>query len=495
VSVQKEQPGTEAFLRGLPPWMRRLETPVFDAYRTSARHRGGRVVSIAIATRRLSIELPSGHEYTKTCDPFRLPLPDGHAHMVYHRWGLSRLPETQVRRALVEWTRVLAAEGVLVLSLLDEAYHSVTTSAHRVRELACQVAPLEPVYFARIPNRHSYHLALARQRSLPAPDGRKLRLGVLPPPFGLGDKVAVVNVVARVREACVSNQWTPEITFFSADTSCAEVSRLYPWVGRVAERGAEDSWTQDALGELDVCWDMQRGGECLPLGEWLDFGIRWTPDLVEEEGVPRYFFSSRLANLDLGIPVEIAEPARPTVPVAEAAWAEKLLTPYRRTKRLLVAMNRRDLPFKSWPAEHYCRLAQMLIEELDVIVVATGVEGEHIPYEGPGFLDLAGQLSFRQFAAVISMCDGFFGVDSGPGHLAAAFGLRSVVLCTPEFRRKHWAILPTARAVTVLYPQVACEGPCDPCEETCLRTIAPDIAFEAVRDRLALDEPYTLWRV
>jgi hypothetical protein len=495
VAGDREQPGTEAFLRGLPAWIRRLETPVFDAYRTSVRRRGGKVVTVSIATRRLGVELPSGHEYTRTCDPLRLPLPDRHAHMVYHRWGLSRLPEAQVRSALAEWTRVLTNDGVLVLSLLDEAYHSVTTSAHRVRALASQVAPLEPVYFARIPNRHSYHLALAHRRSLPSPDGRKLRLGVLPPPFGLGDKVAVVNVVARVREACMGNLLTPEVSFFAADTFCAEVARLYPWIGRIAEHEPEGSWTQDMLGELDVCWDMQRGGECLQRGDWLDFGIRWTSDLAVEEGVPRYFFSSRLANLDLGIPVEITEPARPTAPAAEAAWAEQLLASYRATTRPVVAMNRRDLPFKSWPVEHYCVLAKLLVEQLGVIVVATGVGGERIPYDGPGFVDLVERLSFRQFVAVLSQCDGFFGVDSGPGHLAAAFGLRSVVLCTPEFRRKHWAILPTGRAVTVLYPRVACEGPCDPCEETCLRTIPPDIAFEAVRDRLALDEPYTLWRV
>jgi hypothetical protein len=495
VTSEKEQPGTEAFLRGLPPWMHRLETPVFDAYRTLAHRREGRVVTVGIAARRLGVELPSGHEYTRTCDPFRLPLPGRHAHMVYHRWGLSRLPETQVRRALVEWTRVLAVEGVLVLSLLDDAYHTVTASAHRIRALACQVAPLEAVYFARVPNRHSYHLALTRRRALPAPDGRRIRLGVIPPTIGLGDNVATASIVARAREACLQNGWTPEICFHPIDDLSAEVARLYPWIDHIAETDPEFRWTPDTLDEADVCWALGGGGECLRKDSWVDSGIRWAPDLLMEEGIPRYFLSTWVANLDLGIPVEIAEPARPVVPDAPLAWARRLLAPYRATTRLLVAMSRRDIVFKSWPAEHYCTLVKLLIEQLGATVVGVGLKAEQIPYQGPGFLNLAGQLSFPQFAAVLSQCDGFFGVDSGPGHLATAFGLRSVVLCTPAFKRKHWRILPTGRAVTVLYPGVACDRPCEPCEDTCLRTILPDIAFEAMRDRLALDEPYTLWRV
>jgi hypothetical protein len=494
VRAEKEQPGTEAFLLGLPAWMRRLEAPVFDAYRTSAQRRGGKVVSVGIVARRVTIELPSGHEYRKACDPCQLPLSDRYAHLLYHRWGLSRLPETEVRRALIEWTRVLTSDGVMVLSLLDEAHHAVTTAAHRIRELACQVVPLEAVYFVRVPNRRSYHLALARQRSLPAPDGRKLRLGVFAP-IGLGDNAAVMSVVARVRAACLEGGWLPEISFRPADELSAEVARLYPWLDRVAEGGPDYKRRCEVLGELDLCWDCRRERQRLCLGSWEGFGIRWSSGVLVEEGMPRYFLSTRLANLDLGIPAEIAEPARPTVPAADAVWAEELLAPYRAATRLLVAMNRRDIAFKSWPVEHYCALVKLLVEQLGATVVGVGLEAERMPCECPGFVDLVGQLTFRQFVAVLSQCDGFFGVDSGPGHLAAAFGLRSVVLCTPAFKRKHWRILPTGRAVTVLYPAVSCSRPCEPCEDSCLRAILPHIAFEAMRDRLALDEPYTLQRV
>jgi hypothetical protein len=492
VTGDKEQPGTEAFLRGLPAWTRRLETPVFDAYRTSAQRRGGRVVTVSTATRRLSVELPSGHECTRACDPLRLPLPDRHAHMVYHRWGLSRLPESQVRTALAEWERVLTSDGVLVLSLLDEAYHAVTTSAHRMRELACQVAPLEAVYFARTPNQHSYHLVLAHRRALP--EARKLRLGVTLP-VGLGDNVAALNVVQRARAGCAESGWAPEIVLYPADEQSAEVARLYPSLGHVADGDPGYGCEPDGLVEFDLCWDCRGEGERLRLGSWEGLGVHWSSDALVEEGVPRYFLSTRVANLDLGIPVEITEPARPVVPDAEAAWAQRLLAPYRATSRLLVAMNRRDIAFKSWPVEHYCTLVRLLVEQLGATVVGVGLEAEQIPYQGPGFVNLVGQLSFLQFAAVLSQCDGFFGVDSGPGHLATAFGLRSVVLCTPAFKRKHWRILPTGRAVTVLYPGLSCDRPCEPCEDSCLRTISPDIAFEAMRDRLALDEPYTLWRI
>jgi heptosyltransferase-2 len=91
-------------------------------------------------------------------------------------------------------------------------------------------------------------------------------------------------------------------------------------------------------------------------------------------------------------------------------------------------------PSKRWPQENFRSLAQKVLEESGCRVVIVGDGGEESTArsiaEGLGsrVLDLAGQLSLRELAALLSRCELLVSNDSGPVHVAAAVGTRVISL-------------------------------------------------------------------
>ena len=99
---------------------------------------------------------------------------------------------------------------------------------------------------------------------------------------------------------------------------------------------------------------------------------------------------------------------------------------------------------------------------------------------GPNYIDLRGKTNISDLAAVIASCDLHVGPDSGPVHIAAAFGVPAVVIwggyITPETCCYDGNIN--------LYTPLAC-SPCwlaTPCpyEKKCLEMIQPEKVIEAV---------------
>jgi len=88
---------------------------------------------------------------------------------------------------------------------------------------------------------------------------------------------------------------------------------------------------------------------------------------------------------------------------------------------------------KMWPMERFAALAEHLVED-GFVPVLTGVQSEREMAEGlcdkvPQCVNLAGCTSLGEMAALIALCDGFIGHDSGPFHVAAAVGTPCVAIC------------------------------------------------------------------
>jgi heptosyltransferase-3 len=99
-------------------------------------------------------------------------------------------------------------------------------------------------------------------------------------------------------------------------------------------------------------------------------------------------------------------------------------------------------PEKTWPAENFRAVAEHLKAELEPIFIA-----------GPGdnldaFADYrcASGLPLSEIKSLLAGASLFIGNDSGPAHMAAAFGVPSVVLFGPS-DREVWAPWKTAAAV------------------------------------------------
>ena len=108
---------------------------------------------------------------------------------------------------------------------------------------------------------------------------------------------------------------------------------------------------------------------------------------------------------------------------------------------------------KRWPLARFIELGRHLVfQEKRKLLVIEGPAEPGLVKEITRALPESAAIAIESMklnllAAVISHCDAFIGNDSGIAHLAAALGIRSVVLFGPT-QPQHWA--PLGRHVTVL---------------------------------------------
>lgn len=94
-------------------------------------------------------------------------------------------------------------------------------------------------------------------------------------------------------------------------------------------------------------------------------------------------------------------------------------------------------PTKMWPIDRYGQVAEKFLSKTHGSVITLGTKSEmgliekfsHItPIKQHSFIDLP----LREIAAILSHCHLMIGNDSGPRHLAAAVGVRTITLIGPE---------------------------------------------------------------
>jgi heptosyltransferase-2 len=145
-------------------------------------------------------------------------------------------------------------------------------------------------------------------------------------------------------------------------------------------------------------------------------------------------------------------------------------------------------PAKEWPLVRYASLVDLVADHLGAECVIVGTAKERIKCEQlaatsqSGALVAAGRIGLGELIALLSLCDGFVGNDSGAMHLAAALGIPTIGLfgSTNPLRTG-----PLGHCAAIIQHPV----PCSPClEQTCRfghyecwRAITP----EEVLDKLA----------
>ncbi len=138
---------------------------------------------------------------------------------------------------------------------------------------------------------------------------------------------------------------------------------------------------------------------------------------------------------------------------------------------------------KRWP--YYHELAQHLVSRGFAVALIGGAgEAERFAEESwpEGVIDLQGKLTLAETAAVLRRCALFVGNDSGPAHLSAAVGTRTLVLFGPTLVSKNH---PKGPQVKVLAKGLACS----PCQYTprwqectdwrCMSELSVDEVFQA----------------
>ena len=166
----------------------------------------------------------------------------------------------------------------------------------------------------------------------------------------------------------------------------------------------------------------------------------------------------------------------------ERVWGQGRLQ-HLPTERVLVHPGGFD--GRRWQSRHYWGLVKRLAAN-GIGVIMTGTEKERQRFqeeasikeiEDPHILDLMGQVSLRELMAVIAASHIVVSGSTGPAHLAAALGVRTVSLFDPRRNQSPTRWVPLGKGVLLL-PDVP----------TCEKCIYEACPYWDCLDRISVDE-------
>ncbi len=182
------------------------------------------------------------------------------------------------------------------------------------------------------------------------------------------------------------------------------------------------------------------------------------------------------------VTLEVGEPRRATM-------REWLANRRRRAHAPLVALAPAAAygPAKEWPADRYARLIDRLEETTGAECVLVGTTSERarcaeiVAASRVGAIVAAGETDVGDLVALLSLCHGFVGNDSGAMHVAGALGLPTVGIFGSTRPDRTGPVGPRTR---VLYERIEC-SPClaRTCRfghYDCLKRISVERALEAL---------------
>ena len=149
---------------------------------------------------------------------------------------------------------------------------------------------------------------------------------------------------------------------------------------------------------------------------------------------------------------------------------------------------------KEWPPEHYGALAKMLVQEGKYVVLAGGPDEKQkgakiveLAQSGQ-VLDLTGQTSLRELAALIKGCCFYVSADTGPLHFAAALKKPLVAMYGPTKADRTGPY--GSSNSTILMTPAKCAG-ClkKQCQDWhCMHDITPEMVYQAYREKIEKTE-------
>ena len=119
-------------------------------------------------------------------------------------------------------------------------------------------------------------------------------------------------------------------------------------------------------------------------------------------------------------------------------------------------------PAKEWPADRYGAVIDLLARRDDTEVVLVGAPSERAKCEEvaaaskSGAIVAAGGTNIGELIALLSLCDGFIGNDSGCAHIAGALGIPTVAIFGSTNPERTGPLGSSAR---VIYRKLEC-SPC-----------------------------------
>lgn len=228
-------------------------------------------------------------------------------------------------------------------------------------------------------------------------------------------------------------------------------------------------------------------------GSWLAYSHRIPVPTLDVHAVERYLRLAPMLGLDDG-PADFSFP----IPPAAVARVAQLLRQHgiaSEDSRLLLLSPGTNWETKRWGSERFAEVARYLTRK-GWSVALIGADRDRdlcrdVATSAPGVIDLCGQTTLSELAALIRCSAGCIANDSGPMHLAVALDRPVVAIFGPT--DPLW-IGPYRRPEAV----VKAELPCAPCYlrelrrcphgHACMREVSPKVVIERVETGIALPD-------
>jgi len=179
---------------------------------------------------------------------------------------------------------------------------------------------------------------------------------------------------------------------------------------------------------------------------------------------------------------------------AERVHVHSLLEPLGQARRFIALSVGAKVSAKDWGQDRWLELLDQLQPAAsDYLLVFIGSAdeaercGQLLARWSSGGLNLCGQLSPRQSAAVLERAALFIGHDSGPMHLASSVGIPAISIFAARNKPGVW--FPYGNEAHVFYRLVPCHGcglsVCTEHEKVCIRSILPAEVAGRVRILMA----------
>jgi lipopolysaccharide heptosyltransferase II len=227
------------------------------------------------------------------------------------------------------------------------------------------------------------------------------------------------------------------------------------------------------------------------IGYRLAFNRWFYTDLVErQEGVHTVVRESALLG-PLGI-----HDIEPRLAVARAERLPALIEALFRApaRHRVVLAPGTNWATKRWPAEYFAAVANaMAARQAQVLLVGSPAEAAavlEVARRAPAAVNLSGQTTLPQLAALMARCDAVVCNDSGPAHIAGAAGTPVVQIYGATTPGMGYAPLdPRSRIVETFLPCRPCgrhaTNTCPESHFRCLRDLTPDRVLAALEEVLA----------
>jgi ADP-heptose:LPS heptosyltransferase len=144
---------------------------------------------------------------------------------------------------------------------------------------------------------------------------------------------------------------------------------------------------------------------------------------------------------------------------------------------------------REWPVGHFAALAALLANDARIVCHVTGSakEGEWLAQHGaallaqPNVRNQCGKLDLDDLTRLIAGCDGLIASGTGPVHMAAALGTRTLGLFPPlkPIDPGRWA--PVGTRAQVLVEAAPCAGCADAATCGCMAAISAERVADIVR--------------